>query len=237
MGLGDDGSLSPDSQNLVYATDKGLKLLSLTTGAVTPIPGSSRRDRGPIWSPDGAKIAFTRGPASGLIGAQGPYELMLMDSDGSNQTVLLSDTKANYAQAWMPFSKVVLYTVKGPDGASLKYINSETGKITPLTDLNYQNAGVSVSPNGRQIAYEALLPGNKYVVYISSLDGSNSKLIANADAMVATNAQWSPDGEWLVVSVQDTMLSEYSATIALVNPDTCQVIPMTNLKGYVTSWR
>ena len=137
----------------------------------------------------------------------------------------------------MPFSKVVLYTVKGPDGASLKYINSETGKITSLIDLNYEDAVVSVSPNGRQIAYEALLPGNKHAVYISNLDGSNARLIANADPYLVTNAQWSPDGEWLAVSVRNTEFSEHSDTIALVNSNSCQVIPMTNLKGFVTSWR
>ena len=92
LGLGDGGSLSPDGQTLVFATDEGLKLLSLTTGVITPIPGSSHRDRSPVWSTDSAKIAFTREPTSGLIGAPGPYDLILMDPDGSNQTVLLSDT-------------------------------------------------------------------------------------------------------------------------------------------------
>ena len=204
---------------------------------ISDIPDTTRRDQGPVWSPDGAKIAFTRGPESGLIGAPGPYQLMLMDANGSNQTVLLADNEANTAQTWMPFSKILLYTVKGSNGATLKYINSETGEITPLTNLNYQEAGVSVAPNGRQIAYEALLSDYKYAIYISSLDGSNARLIANADPIIVTNAQWSPDGEWLAVSVQDTSLDEYSSIIALVNPDTCQVIPMTNLKGYATSWR
>lgn len=237
LDLGDGGSLSPDRQTVVYATQEGLKLLTLATGDVNSIPDTTRRDRDPVWSPDGTKIAFTRGQSSGLIGGAGLSDLMLMDADGSHQTVLLSDGEANHAQDWMPFSKVVLYTVKGPDGATLKYINSETGEVNLLTNLNYQEAGVSISPTGRQIAYEALLPGHKYAIYVSSLDGSNARLIANTDPIVVTHAQWSPDGEWLAVSMQDTSVNEYSSTIALVNPDSCQVIPISNLKGYVTSWR
>jgi Tol biopolymer transport system component len=237
LGLGNDGSLSPDGQTVVYATQEGLQLLTLATGDITAISDTTLRDREPVWSPDGSKIAFTRGPASGLIGDQGPYGLMLVDEDGSNQVELLSDGEANHVQTWMPYSKSLLYTVMNPDGATLKYINSETKEVTTLTNLNFQGAEVSVSPNGRQIAYEALLPSQYFVVYISSLDGSNAKLIANTAPYVVTNMHWSPDGEWLAVSVQDISQDEYSSTIALVNPDTCQVIPMTNLKGYVTSWR
>lgn len=237
LGLGDGGSLSPDGQTLIYATQEGLKLLALESGEITAVPDTSRRDRGPLWSPDGTQIAFTRGPASGLIGGPGPYDLILMNADGSNQTVLLADNEANYAQTWMPFSNVLLYTVMRPDGAAVKTINTETEKVTWLTDLNYQNAGVAVSPNGRQIAYEAMLPGDKYAIFTASLDGSNARLIANGDPIVVTEPFWSPDGEWLIMSVQDTSLNEYSATLALVNPTTCQIIPMVDLQGYVTSWR
>ncbi len=238
LGLGEGGSLSPDGQTLVYATQEGLKLLNLATGEITDVLDTTRRDHGPIWSPDGTQIAFTRGPASGLAGGgPGPFNLMLMNSDGSNQTVLLANNEANYTQSWMPLSKTLLYTVNGPDGATVKTINTLTKKITWLTDLNYQNASVSVSPNGRQIAYEAMLPGDKYGVYIASTDGSNARLIANADPLVVTVPQWSPDGKWLAMSVQDSTLDEFRATLTLVNPANCQIIPLTSLNGYVTSWR
>lgn len=237
LGPGDDGSISPDGQTLIYATEDGLKFLSLSTGEIQTIPDTSRRDRGPLWSPDGTKIAFTRGPASGLIGAAGPHDLMLMDADGSNQKTLLSDNEGNFAQEWMPFSKVLLYTVRGPEGASVNTIQTETGKVNWLTDLNYQNASVTISPNGRQIAYEAMLPGEKYAIYTSSLDGSNARLIANADPAVITHPKWSPDGEWLAFSVYDPSLSEEVSYLGLVNLATCQITPLLDLHGYVTAWQ
>lgn len=239
LGNGNSGALSTNGETLVYASDDGLKLLNMASGKVMILPDTSKRDQEPIWSADGTKIAFTRGPASGLIGggAAGPYEMMIMDADGANQTVLLSDNEANFAQAWMPFSKTLLYTVKGPEGSKVKTINTETGETNELFTINYQNAGVTVSPNGRQIAYEAMLLGEKYAVYIASLDGSNAVLVANGDPIVVTEPYWSPDGEWLIMSVHDSALNENSATLALVNPITCQIIPLTSLPGYVTSWR
>lgn len=234
---GDGGSLSPDGKSLVYATNGGLKLMTLETGETHIIADTTRRDQGPVWSPDGTKIAFTRGPGIGKINAPGPYELMLMDADGSNITTLLSNAEANTAQTWMPSSSTLIYSVKGQAGITVKSIEINSGEITSHTQVNYQNAGIAVSPDGKQIAYEAMLPGDRYSVYISNLDGSNARLIANADPIVVTEPYWSPDGQWLIVSVQDTSLSEYMPTLALVSVQNCQIIPMTSLQGYVTSWR
>ena len=235
--LSDGGSLSPDQKTLVAATDEGLKFYDMVTGAVTPISGSDRRDREPIWSPDGSTIAYTRGPATGLIGAVGPHEVWLMDADGTNQRALVSDNQGNFAQAWTPDSKTLLYTSRIADGALLISIDPQTGEANLLTQFNYQNAGVAVSPDGKQMAYEAMLPGEKYGVYVSDLDGGNARLIANADPIVVTGPQWSPDGQWLAVTVYDTSINENSSSLALVNLTTCEITPMLDLNGHVVSWK
>jgi hypothetical protein len=237
LGLGDNGSLSPDGKTFVYSTDEGLTFRDMASGKTRLVAGTTKRDRGTIWSPDGSMIAFSKGPASGLIGAAGPYELMIMNSDGSNQHSLLSGNGSNTAQAWMPDGKSLVYTTRRADGVLVQSINIETGLVSLLTQINYQNASITVSPNGKQIAYEAMLPGEKYGVYISNLDGSNTRLIANADPIVVTAPNWSPDGKWLIMSVQDTSLSDNMPTLALVNVESCQIIPLRSLQGYVTSWR
>lgn len=237
LGLGDSGSLSPDGKTLIYSTNEGLTFRDMVSGETNLVAGTSRRDRGALWSPDGRLIAFSRGPASGLIGAAGPYELMIMNADGSGQRKLLADNGSNTAQAWMSDGKSLIYTKRQAEGVIVQSVNIETGLVSLLTQVNYQNAGIAISPDGKQIAYEAMLPGDRYSVYISNLDGSNARLIANADPIVVTMPQWSPDGKWLIMSVQDTSLSELNATLAVVNVESCQIIPLTPLQGYVTSWR
>ena len=62
------GLYRPDANgppNGIYITD-------LATGDITQLAGTIRGDSAPLWSPDGTHIAFTRGPASGLIGAPAP---------------------------------------------------------------------------------------------------------------------------------------------------------------------
>lgn len=237
LGLGDNGSLSPDGKTLIYSTNEGLTFRNMANGETHLVADTSRRDRGALWSPDGSQIAFSRGPASGLIGAAGAYELMIMAADGSDQHKLLEDNRSNTAQTWMPDGKALIFTTRNADGVLVQSINIETGSVSLLTQVNYQNAGIAISPDGKQLAYEAMLPGDRYSVYISNLDGSNARLIANADPIVVTVPQWSPDGKWLIMSVQDTSLSEYMPTLTLVNVENCQIIPLTALQGYVTSWR
>lgn len=233
LGQGNRGSLSLDGKTLVYASEDGLKFRDMETGELTLIPNTSNLDNKPLWSPDGTKIAYTHGSA----GVIGPHVIRLMSFDGSNQTELYSDTEANYAQAWLPDSKNLLYTVRNADGSSLNQINVENGQFSNLTSINYQNAGVVVSPDGEQIAYEAMMPGEQYRIYIINLDGSNARLIANADPLVVTNPIWSPDGNWLAMTVHDISLEDAPPKVALVNPETCQIISLTSLHGYVTSWR
>ena len=162
---------------------------------------------------------------------------MWVSSDGSMEPQVLAGSEANYAQAWMPDSSHLVYTVKTAEGSMVNQINVENGQVINLTSINYQNASVAVSPDGKRIAYEAMMPGEHYAVYVSDLDGSNARLIANADPLVVTNPFWSPDGKWLAVTVHDIVTENALPNVALVNPETCQVIPVTSLHGYINSWQ
>jgi hypothetical protein len=232
----EDPSLSADGSRVVYSTQNGLSIIDVASGSATLIPGTSRRDRGAIWSPDGTKIAFTRGPESGLNGGAGPYQLMLMDADGQNIISLLKNTDANIAQAWAPDSRVLIYTVKSAQGSIVRKIDIQNGESSELFTIPYVNASVVLSPDGKQVAYEDMLPGEKYAVFSANLDGSQPRLLADAYPIVVTNPRWSPDGQWMIVSVQDVTISEDNSVLALIELSTCKVIPLKNLFGYVNNW-
>jgi Tol biopolymer transport system component len=135
----------------------------------------------------------------------------------------------------MPDGQNLVYTVKGPDGASVRSINVSTGKVTSLFQSNYTEATVAVSPDGKQVAYEAMLPGDHYSIFVAALDGLNPKLIVDASPIVVTIPYWSPDGKWIVASVHDESFAKY-AVLTLVNVKTCQIVPLKSLSGYVSAW-
>jgi len=234
---GNGGSLSPDKSRIIFNSDAGLQMMDLASGAATPLKGTGKNDRDALWSPDGGKIAFTSGPASGLIGAPGPYSLYLANPDGSDQQPLLVNADANTAQAWAPDGQSLLYSVAGPNGASVRSINIATGQITPLFEVNYLYPDAVVSPDGKRVAYQEMLPGDRYGISIANLDGSDPRLIVDGAPIVITHPQWNPDGKWIIASVHDEQISSNSPVLALIEVDTCQIIPLPSIKGYVTSWR
>jgi Tol biopolymer transport system component len=235
LGLGDGISLSPDSRQIVYSSETGLQLMDLETRKVTPLANTWKNDRGPIWSPDGSKITFTRGPASGLIGAPGPYSIFISNTDGSQQIPVVENGDANTVMAWLPDGQTLLYTIAGPDGAMVKSINIATGTTTNNFETNYPFSNVAISPDGNQVAFEEMLPGDHYGIYTANLDGSNKKLIVDAAPIVATIPQWSPDGKWLIVSMHDENF-KITPVLALIEVDNCTIIPLTTLSGYVSTW-
>jgi hypothetical protein len=73
-------------------------------------------------------------------------------------------------------------------------------------------------------------------LFVSNLDGSNRKLLADGNPYIVTIPAWSPDGQWLIASVHDPKTGDQPATLALIGVDSCQIIPVPSLSGYVSSW-
>jgi Tol biopolymer transport system component len=238
LGLGSAPSFSPDGTRVVHigpvvnSPADGLYITDLASGSTSLLPGTTRGDMNPLWSPDGQTIAFTRGPSSGLIGAPGPYNIMLTNVDGTNARQLTEGMEANYAQAWMPDGKRLLYTTVSRDSVSLQIMNIQTAEVASLFDTNY-NGTVVVSPDGKRLAFEEMLPLDKYGLFVSDLDGSNRKLLADGDPYIVTVPAWSPDGNWVIASVHDP---DTNTRLALIGVDDCQIIPLLHLGGYVSSW-
>jgi hypothetical protein len=237
LSFGNGTSLSPDGHQVIFNTDTGLQLMDLSTQMISPLVDTGKNDRGAVWAPDGSKIAYTRGPSSGLIGGPGPYSIIISNPDGTQQMPVVDDGEANTVFAWHPDGQSLIYTVTGPDGASARSINISTGQVTQLFDLDYSNTTVALSPDGKQIAYQEMLPADNYGIYIADLDDlSNPRLVVDGAPVVVTRPFWSPDGEWLIASVVDESLSNEKEFMTLINVDSCQIIPLLNLTGYVTSW-
>jgi hypothetical protein len=241
-GFGFGPSLSPDGTRIVHqgptteGPSDGLYITDLSSGNPVVVPGTGLGDMGALWSRDGQKIAFTRGPSSGLVGAPGPYNIMIMNADGSDTRQLTFSEGANYLAAWMPDGIGILYTSAIRDGVSINLINTQTGETRTLFDLDY-NATVVISPDGKRLAFEEMLPLDKYGLFVSDLDGSNRKLLADGDPYIVTVPYWSPDGDWLIASVHNSEAdNEFRSKLALIQPDTCQIIAMRDLTGYVSSW-
>ena len=160
-----------------------------------------------------------------------------MNVDGSDIHQLTRSESANYLAAWMPDGIGILYTEPSRDGVSLHLMNTQTGEDRILFEANY-NGTFAISSDGKRLAFEEMLPLDKYGLFVSDFDGSNRKLLADGISYTVTIPAWSPDGQWVIASVHDQSASnEFNARLALIHVDTCQIIALPkDVFGYVSSW-
>lgn len=217
-----DGSLSPDGTKLVYSVyGAGISIADLASGSTMPLPGTANGDFNPVWSPDGKHIVFNRG--------MGIFDLFMINPDGTNVRQLTFGGVQEWPVGWLPDGRL-LYSVPGRENEHTIYqLDLETGASQVFPDDYLQ----SVSPDGKLMITTEKTFGDRWLTYISELDGSNRWLVADSSLWVLTPI-WSPDGQWLMAGVSDT---DSGSTIgALIDLRTCQVMPLPDLKGNFLSW-
>jgi TolB protein len=143
--------------------------------------------QGPVWSPDGSRIALTR------MGTLDPPQIVVMSPDGSGERVLGEGT----GPSWSPDGTRLAWS--GPDGI---VITDETLEPQPLGADVRGGSTVSWSPDGSRLAFTALdcpaCPVDEPIVgdppnaiFTAATDGSD--LVQLTSGEIDGSPVWSPD--------------------------------------------
>ena len=122
-------------------------------------------DRSPVWSPDGAQLAW-------LSDASGEYQLMIGDPIGvtAARAVALPNTGFYSAPAWSPDGKQILVQ---DNHRNLWTIEVASGKATKIDVDSYPDPGrqfdATWSPDSRWVAYSKNLPSRLRAIFVYSL--------------------------------------------------------------------
>ena len=142
------------------------------------------------WSPDGSRIAYTRGNNAG------DDSVWVVNADGTTTFPLeIGGGGAKRHPTWSPDSSKIAYAVV-KNAAEQIYVASSLGGIGPPL-ANGVGHEPTWSPDGSRIAFDGYTSGGfGYVgLHIVNADGSGAPLVVTPTPYTEwTFSAWSPDG-------------------------------------------
>jgi Tol biopolymer transport system component len=198
------------------------------SGANLPLPGTDPTDYRMVWSPDGNRIAFIRSSTD---------QILTIQADGSGQQQVRDNSAVYRALVGWADDTHLLITEPGPDGVYVQSLDLTDGSTQNLFSMSSNKADTVVSQDGQWIAFTTSLGGMLgNGLYVSRLDGSERRQVAALDGRALYFPIWSPDNRWLILGLPDPNDPVDQMAQALVELETCRVIPLPDLGGDLSSW-
>ena len=150
------------------------------------------------WSPDGSHLILVENISS----AQMPLYLLDILTNEIKTLTPLDEPLKNLAARWTKDGTIYLLTNHNRDNLDIAKLDHTSGAITYLSeDRNWDIEAFAVSPGGRTLAYTANQDGYKRL-FIHDQDTSQTKLVSDLPAGVASEPVFAPDDKSVAVSVQ-----------------------------------
>lgn len=196
--------LSPDGTLVaagVSATNGNLWIGSLASGTFSRLTFGSGNSLGPVWTPDGTRIAF-------LSDRDSSGDIFWMPADGSGAAELIyrSPTGSVAPSSWSPDGKTLLFVEVRPEtGADLWQLRiGGEGEPEPLVATRFDEGEAVFAPDGKWFAYTSTESGRPEVYLRPSLRPGGKVRISYGGGHAP---RWSRDGSELFYWSPDGMVA------------------------------
>ncbi len=178
-------------------------------------------------SPDGTRLAVT-------VASDRRFELWLYDIDRNTLSRLNFEGSSRHA-LWMPGGQRVVYC-SDHGGQTFNLFSAPAagaGEPQRLTQCDANQFPLSISPDGRILAFLQLQPSTGGDIYVLPLDGSGPAEPLIQTEFFETGALFSPDGRWLAYSSDETGRNE---VFVQSYPDATSKWQVSNQGGMAPRW-
>ncbi len=179
--------LSPDDRAAVASNGDDLWRVDLARAVASRLTANDGVDGEPVWSPDGARIAF-------CMSRLGQEEIQIVNADGSGEPQMVPTTTDLFKAptAWAREGLIITNWDERTLGDLWIHPLSADGRATPLIQTQFTEAQAAISPDGRWIAYLSNEAG-KDDIYIQSFPVPGHKVRVSTGG--AQRPSWMPGSD------------------------------------------
>ena len=154
---------------------------------------------GPVWSPDGLKLAFGKtgsAPPSGSVGSA-TREIFVVNADGSRTAEPHGQPRRRQSLPGRPTGRHIAFSSTRDTSSipNLYVMNADGSGQRQVTRTQSMSWGSSWSPDGRRLAFASGVQGNpgNFKIYVVNVDGSGQHQLTR-DPGPDNDPAWSPTG-------------------------------------------
>lgn len=198
-------------------------LVQPATGEVKNLTENKAADTDPIWSPDGARIAF-------VSDREGGPDIWTMKPDGSDLAQLTKKQGKCSGLKWSPDGSRIAFVSPVNNVDQVHTVELKTGKVTQVTNAPTASKQPAWSPDGERLSIADY--GGRYYTYSVTADGRDK--VRFTDANGGLDANWSPDGKRIAyVAITGTEGGWRLFTVGADGKDRKQLTKTANTYGNV----
>ncbi|HEX6116122.1 MAG TPA: hypothetical protein VFY99_03410 [Solirubrobacterales bacterium] len=187
--FGASGALAPGLRSFAFARrsrggrPRGVFVGTVHGGRIRELTGG-RGDRDPAWSPDGTRLAFTRGPRDAA-------SVWTVEDEGGPKERLTPRSLSASEPDYSPHGDRVAVAGRSRGCAAIYSIVIDGSDLERLTPCGEGGGAPAWSPNGERIAYAVERAGGSEIRTIEADGGGGARVVARSDLRL-DDPDWRP---------------------------------------------